>query len=235
MYHRNTWTLDDDLWHQLVQQHLLRRSEVEFLRSLPLRPRLLTMCHMTADLSRAQLKEEEFLGVGKHMFGRFVEMLHGIMSFKESLQELCDLSSLDVPIQYKHLLSLTVFLNLLFLAYGMALSDSAMAPTIFIVMDLALLGMLDVAHQLWNPFRSKSLEFALEEWKEDFRNGLRTILNYQHAGATQQWKQDRDAIEAVGCCRSAAHVNARDDEAGSLDQCWSGVLEVTFPLRPASA
>lgn len=50
------------MWHELVQQHLLRRSEVEFLRSLPLRPRLLTMCHMTADLSRAQLKEEEFLG-----------------------------------------------------------------------------------------------------------------------------------------------------------------------------
>lgn len=42
---------------------------------------------------------------------------------------------------HRHLLSITVFLNLLFLAYGMALSESTMAPGIFIVMDLVLLGM----------------------------------------------------------------------------------------------
>lgn len=49
---------------------------------------------------------------------------------------------------------------------------------------------LDVAEQLWNPFRSKSLEFTLDQWKEDFRDGLRTILNYQHAGANEQWKHE---------------------------------------------
>lgn len=174
-------TLDDHLWHRYVAQHVVRRSEVEFLRSLPLRPRLLAMTHMTAELTKSQLTEEEFL-----------KTLQRILSYKELHQELLDLTTLQVPVQYKHLLSLTVFLNLLFLAYGMALSDSTMAPGIFIVMDLSLLGMLDVAQQLWNPFRSKSLEFALEEWKDDFRSGLHTILNYQHAGATQQWKQELD-------------------------------------------
>lgn len=174
-------TLDDQLWHSYVAQHVVRRSEVEFLRSLPLRPRLLAMTHMTAELTKSQLTEEEFL-----------ETLQRILSYKELHQELLDLTTLQLPVQYKHLLSLTVFLNLLFLAYGMALSDSTMAPGIFIVMDLSLLGMLDVAQQLWNPFRANSLEFSLEEWKDDFRSGLHTILNYQHAGATQQWKQELD-------------------------------------------
>jgi hypothetical protein len=35
---------------------------VEFLRSLPLRPRLLAMTHMTAELTKSQLTEEELLG-----------------------------------------------------------------------------------------------------------------------------------------------------------------------------
>lgn len=175
-------TLDDHRWHRYIAQNLVRRSEVDFLRALPgARSRLLAMTHMTAELTKSQLNEEEFL-----------ETLQRILSYKELHQELLDLTTLQVPVQYKHLLSLTVFLNLLFLAYGMALSDSTMAPGIFIVMDLSLLGMLDVAQQLWNPFRANSLEFALEEWKDDFRSGLHTILNYQHAGATQQWKQELD-------------------------------------------
>ena len=44
--------------------------------------------------------------------------------------------------------------------------------------------------------KSPGLEFALEEWKDDFRSGLHSILNYQHAGATQQWKQ---AHQNRGC------------------------------------
>ena len=55
-------TLDDQLWHSYVAQHVVRRSEVEFLRSLPLRPRLLPMTHMTAELTKSQLTEEELLG-----------------------------------------------------------------------------------------------------------------------------------------------------------------------------
>jgi len=171
--------VEDEIWRKYVDQSLVRRSEVEFLRSLPLRPRLLAMSHMTAELSKSQLKDEEFL-----------EVLKSILHYKECHQELLDLTMMKVPFQYKHLLSITVFLNLLFLAYGMALSESTMAPGIFIVMDLVLLGMLDVAEQLWNPFRSKSLEFTLDQWKEDFRDGLRTILNYQHAGANEQWKHE---------------------------------------------
>jgi hypothetical protein len=50
---------------------------------------------------------------------------------------------------------------------------------------------LFVDHRRFRPcFEQLSgLEFSLEEWKDDFRSGLHTILNYQHAGATQQWKQ----------------------------------------------
>ena len=58
---QNLRTLNDELWRKYVDQHLVRRSEVEFLRSLPMRPRLLAMSHMAADLSKSQLKEEEFL------------------------------------------------------------------------------------------------------------------------------------------------------------------------------
>ena len=58
-----------------------------------------------------------------------------------------------------------VFLTLLLLAYGMALSESAMAPGIFLIMDLVLLGMLDVAQELWDPFSSR--EFPMQKWTEE--------------------------------------------------------------------
>ena len=134
---------------------------------------------MTADLCKSQLKEEEFLS-----------LLPRIMEFKDCQQDLLDLMKSDVPFSYKHLLSISVFLTLLCLAYGMALSESSLAPGLFVIMELVLLGMLDVSAELWNPFRSKNLEPTLELWKQDFLTALRTILNYQHDGAREQWRSE---------------------------------------------
>lgn len=45
------------IWTRLPPRSL-SGNEVEFLRSLPLRPRLLAMSHMTAELSKSQLKDQ---------------------------------------------------------------------------------------------------------------------------------------------------------------------------------
>lgn len=89
------------------------------------------MCHMTADLCKSQLKEEDLM-----------LMLTRIMHFKQCQQELLDLvQGSQVPFQFRHLLNVMVFLTLLCLAYGMALSESCLAPVLFIIMELVLLGM----------------------------------------------------------------------------------------------
>lgn len=124
-------TLRDEDWRRHIDSSLVRKGEVEFLRSLTPAQRLLTMCHMTADLCKSQLKEEDLM-----------LMLTRIMHFKQCQQELLDLvQGSQVPFQFRHLLNVMVFLTLLCLAYGMALSESCLAPVLFIIMELVLLGM----------------------------------------------------------------------------------------------
>eukprot|EP00913_Durusdinium_trenchii_P002070 g1912.t2 len=73
-------TLRDEDWRRHIDSSLVRKGEVEFLRSLTPAQRLLTMCHMTADLCKSQLKEEDLM-----------LMLTRIMHFKQCQQELLDL------------------------------------------------------------------------------------------------------------------------------------------------
>ena len=51
--------LGDEQWLAYVDQSLVRKNELEFLRSLSSHQRLLTMSHMTAELCKSQLKEED--------------------------------------------------------------------------------------------------------------------------------------------------------------------------------
>ncbi|CAK9034616.1 unnamed protein product [Durusdinium trenchii] len=170
--------LPEELW-QKHETWMVRRSEVELLKQLNSMERVLLMSRRTAELCKSQLEEEEFQ-----------KLLVAIMNFKECQQELLDLAKLEVPFSYQHLLKVMVFLTLFFLAYGMALSESSMAPGLFIIMELVLLGMLDLSVDLWNPFRSKNLFFTMDQWKEDFRFSLHTILNYEHAGPDDHWEPE---------------------------------------------
>ncbi|CAK9021123.1 Uncharacterized protein SCF082_LOCUS15204 [Durusdinium trenchii] len=173
-------TLRDEDWRRHIDSSLVRKGEVEFLRSLTPAQRLLTMCHMTADLCKSQLKEEDLM-----------LMLTRIMHFKQCQQELLDLvQGSQVPFQFRHLLNVMVFLTLLCLAYGMALSESCLAPVLFIIMELVLLGMLDVCRELWNPFRSEHLDFRMLQWKETFRRSLRLVTVEHHGSDSGQWQAE---------------------------------------------
>ncbi|CAE7663254.1 unnamed protein product, partial [Symbiodinium pilosum] len=158
---------------------------VEFLRGLGGPGRLLVLTQMAGEVVRTGLEANEASGQTV-----LTEMVDRILLYKEHHQDLLDVVGVKVPFHYHHLLTVMVFIDLLVLSYGMALSESCLAPCMFLLMATIMIGMMDVASLLWNPFGAHATGFALHQWAQEFLAGVRAILDYEHDGSKEGWKHE---------------------------------------------
>ncbi|CAE7223389.1 unnamed protein product [Symbiodinium natans] len=180
--------LDEQQWKSFVASGLVRKTEVEFLRGLGGLGRLLVLTQMAGEVVRAGLEAEGKADSTTDTV--MTEMVDRLLVYKEHHQDLLDLSGVQVPLHYQHLVTVMVFGNLLFLSYGMALTKSWLAPCMFLLISIILIGMMDVSARLWNPFGAESTGFALQMWAGEFLAGARAILDYEHDGAKEGWAHE---------------------------------------------
>lgn len=185
---RGQTDLDEQQWKSFVSSGLVRKSEVEFLRSLGGLGRLLVVTQMAGEVVRSALEAEGKADAARDSV--LTEMVDRLLVYKEHHQDLLDLSAVKVPVHYHHLLTVMVFGDLMFLSIGMAMTMSWLAPCMFALMCVILLGMMDVAARLWNPFGADSTGFALQMWAGEFLAGARAILEYEHDGAKDGWAHE---------------------------------------------
>ena len=129
-------------WVQLRSLGLARQEDVELLRRLNSQQRFLTIFHIIGEIAQDGLRASS---MDRDVVMKSV--VRHVLQFKDCHQDLQDMLQVTMPFRYQHLLTVMVFMNLLFLAYGMALSYSVLAPCIFILVELTLMGMLDPCEQ----------------------------------------------------------------------------------------
>jgi len=212
-----------------VEAKLVRKDEVDFFRDPRMGPsqRLLVMLHMVGDLTRQGLAGQSDKVV-------VTEIINRILAYREYHQELVDTLELAIPFQYHHLLTAVVSGNLMVLAYGMALTDSCLAPPIFIIMTVMFMGMMDLSAQLWNPFGSDAVDFPVNKWVSECLAGLSAILEYEHDGAKEGWKTELEEEKQVKV-QLALKRKEVDDILGVSSRRWAKLDAWQLPLQESMA
>lgn len=171
-----------DQWKRMVDIGLVKREEVDFLRSIPSTQRLLILLHTTGDVVKVATREQGQAGSLIAM-----EAVKQLLLFRKYHQELIDTLDLAVPFQYHHLLTGVLTGTLIMLAYGMAMTESCVSPCLYILISLTFIGMMELAAQLWNPFGRDAVDFPVNKWVADCLDGLGAIMDYEHDGAKEAW------------------------------------------------
>jgi len=171
-------------WNKLLAFGLVREYEVHFLSSLDSQQRLLVMLHATGNLVRAGMVDSNMpVNVTR-------DVARKLQEYRALRQEAEGLMTFPVPFQYFHLLSLMIMVNISIWAFGMGLSDSVFAPVLFFFSSLIFIGMMDLASQLSNPFGDDEVDFPLHCWTARFLRNIAALLDYEHDGASNDFKED---------------------------------------------
>ena len=131
--------VSNEQWIQLRSRGLVRQEDVDLLRGLSNQQRFLAILHITGEIVQKGLQAS---GTRKNSDLVVKDAVGRILKFKECHQDLQDTLEVSSPFRYHHLLTVMVSTNLLLLAYGMALTASFLAPCMFILVELTLMGML---------------------------------------------------------------------------------------------
>merc|ERR1740121_103016 len=87
-----------------------------------------------------------------------------------------DMVDLPVPFQYFHLLNVSVLVNLFFLGYAYAMSGLLIGPVIFLVIEIAFMGMMVLSTELADPFGDDEVDFPINAWLTSFCNASISVL-----------------------------------------------------------
>ena len=126
-------------WTKLKSLGLVRQEDVELLRGMNSQQRFLAILHTTGEIVQKGMQ-----AAGVHNDLVVKDAVERLLQFKEYHQELQHLHHFGIPFRYHHLITVMVCINLLLLAYGMALTTSFLAPCMFILVELTLMGMMSL-------------------------------------------------------------------------------------------
>lgn len=174
----------EEEWRRLVEFNLCRPDEREFLQQLNPKQRLLVMMHTAADLSKQGLEPATAMSGGP-------ELTHRLLECKNLQQQLLDATSAKISFEYFHLLCMLIISSLLFLGYSMALEVSLLAPPTFLIALLTIFGIMELMTVLNEPFADgNEQDFPVNLWAHEFMQNLSALLDYEHGGANDSWKNE---------------------------------------------
>jgi len=196
---------DGQCWRKLLSLDLVNQDEVAFLSSLTAHQRLLVLLHAVGDLIRTGLEDI------KAPVNLLPHLMTCLLDYRNLQQEVDDLLRFPMPYQYFHLVNLMITVNLAIWAYSMGLSMSIFSPIFFFFAALIFLGMMDLASQLADPFGDDDADFPLHYWTTDFLHNLSALLEYEHAGAADNFKDDLE--EEASREKSIPHLELAEVES----------------------
>lgn len=174
----------DDQWQRLVDVGLVKRGEADYLRNIPGAQRMLILLNMAGEVVKSAMTKQS----GRDVI--VVEAVNELVLFHQYYVQLTDMAALVVPFQYYYMLIATIAGTLALLAYGMAVTGSILSPCIFIVIECTLLGMMEFAAQVWDPFGKDIVDFPINKWVAECLDGLSAIMEYEHDGIKECWRKE---------------------------------------------
>jgi len=163
---------------------LVRPPELAFLQDVTGHQRMLIMLHAAANIGRVG---GDKAGAPPDAPKNFCSAL---MNFRAAQQEMQDLLRFPVPFGYVHLLSLMVCLCLAAQAYGMAITGSIFAPFFYSLTSVVFIGMMDLASRLSDPLGEDESDFPLSKWIQTFLKNVACLIDYQHNGSSDDFRQE---------------------------------------------
>lgn len=150
----------DEDFDYLVSKGLLKPPEKAFLQGFDASQQQSTVLqHLVAKV----IKDSKFMEDDKVAFKQISGKL---TSVRENSQEIVDTLFLALPFQYFHLLNIMIQVNLVLWAYGMALSNSVLAPCAYFFASCIFMGLMELANQLADPFGEDETDFPIDDWMQ---------------------------------------------------------------------
>jgi len=217
----------DEQWRRLKDVGLVKSSEAEYLRNIPGPQRILILMHFAGEVVNSATKQQP----GQDIIS--VECVNKLVLFHQYYVQLTDMAALVVPFQYYYMMTATIAGTLVLLAYGMAITGSFLSPCIFIVIECTLMGMMELAAQVHDPFGKDSVDFPINQWVADCLDGLSALMEYEHDGIKEKWRKD---LEKEKLTRTIFVVGraAVDSILGNNMRAWANLdaLTARFALTP---
>lgn len=116
-----------------------------------------------------------------------------LMKMHGDVTNLAHQLNLPVPFQYFHLLNLMVMVNVAVLAYIMGTASDLGAPCMFVVCEVAFIGLIELASQLSNPFGNDDVDFPLTDWKAEVVLRARTLMESNFKTTPEAWQPILDS------------------------------------------
>mmetsp|Transcript_12976 Transcript_12976/g.31542 ORF Transcript_12976/g.31542 Transcript_12976/m.31542 type:complete len:549 (+) Transcript_12976:222-1868(+) len=129
-----------------------------------------------------------------------------------------------IPFQYYHMVNMTVFIYLLFLAYGLALKDNPLTILIYPLTLVVVLGLLNTANAMSDPFGMDACDFNQEMITNGIYNECKMLCE----------EPDESFLSSIG----DPSFNPKRNPDGSIDDSAAakaadaGEMKPTEPLPP---
>eukprot|EP00930_Biecheleria_cincta_P042790 TRINITY_DN29444_c0_g1_i1.p1 TRINITY_DN29444_c0_g1~~TRINITY_DN29444_c0_g1_i1.p1 ORF type:complete len:798 (+),score=129.90 TRINITY_DN29444_c0_g1_i1:171-2564(+) len=217
----------DGQWKQLQGIGLLKSSEAEYLRNIPGTQRILILLHFAGEVVKSATKQQAEQDI------ILVEAVNQLVLFHQYYVQLTDMAALVVPFKYFYMITAIIAGNLTLLAYGMAITGSFLSPCIFVVIECTLIGMMEFAAHVWDPFGKDAVDFPVNQWVADCLDGLSAIMEYQHDGIQERWRKDLEK-EKLNRSRFVIGRTGVDSILGNNKRAWENLdaLTARFALAP---
>mmetsp|Transcript_140048 Transcript_140048/g.390352 ORF Transcript_140048/g.390352 Transcript_140048/m.390352 type:complete len:355 (+) Transcript_140048:189-1253(+) len=164
-------------WNELLQQGLVKPEEQKFLASFSQRQHSLIMLQWSAE---AALRGCSEVKTPANVLNSLVDKL---LKCRELQQVVFDTAALQMPFQYFHILRVMVVVNSACWAWFIARSGSLFGPFLYVVILFVLMGMIELASQLADPFGDDDVDFPLTEWLNECVENAEVLMEFQSPDA----------------------------------------------------
>lgn len=142
---------------RLLKHGLVTREEASFLLRVEPQHHFICILSWVADAVKDSFDHTG----GAKMYSAVLKLFH---KFRFTVSEIHDTRNMPMPFQYFHLLKTAVLANLLLWAYVMAITDSIFSVFVYFMAEMMLMGLMELASQLSDPFGDDDVDFDLDAW-----------------------------------------------------------------------
>jgi len=197
----------------LVSKGLLKPPEKTFIQGFraPAQQSTILMHLVTKVIKDSKFMEDDKVA--------FKQISGKLTSVRQNSQEIIDTLFLALPFQYYHLLNIMITVNLVLWAYGMALTNSVMAPFAYFFASCIFMGLMELANQLADPFGEDETDFPIDDWMQKMIEVNVMIIERPSQGGGSAKPESPDfrlpsPCDAARSPRSAGTLSPRNHEPG---------------------
>merc|ERR1712083_934536 len=115
--------------------------------------------------------------------GGRVPFIHMLLQFDEAQKSVMDLTRTPVPYHYFHMVNIMLMVCVSLWSIAMAMTESLLGPCAFISAAFIMIGMLELATMLSDPFGDDEVDFPIQIWCDKFLENQLAFLEYEDEGA----------------------------------------------------